>query len=256
MKKMMLLNLGLALLSQAALAGPPTMKAWVNPECASGACEVKGIKLFVQKNNNNRLAGNFMSAELEASSPEALRKYGFVQYIQGCVFETDSRGNKVMLTRNFFGKDGQPFYHKTMEVDSGPDADPLYNSNVHAGFDELRGFEIPRNSEYLIGNPLITEGQASWAGKPKNLRGNKIYVSDYPDMAGFFMGTDMKSKAKVVSLNFKICLHKIDDVQKTVADAKYEAPNAITCMDWSSNYEYDFKTRKINEKSQLNEACK
>ena len=29
----------------------PTVKTWINPECASGECEVKSMKLFVEKNN-------------------------------------------------------------------------------------------------------------------------------------------------------------------------------------------------------------
>lgn len=257
MKKIILLNLGLALVSQLAFAAPKPVitTAWKNPECDSGNCDLKGMKLFIQKNNDNRLAGNFMSAEIETTRPEALKNYVFVQYIQGCLYETDSKGNATIGTREFFRKASQPFHHKEMEVDSGPDLDPVYNSNQFAGYDELRGFDVPRNSDYVTKNPLTEEGYGGWSGKIKNLKGNKIYASDYPTMSGFDLTEDMKVIARNASLKFKICLHHVNDVPK-VGTSTTVAANPITCMDWSSNYEYNFKTRKINEKAEISPVCK
>ncbi len=236
----------------------PTVKTWVNPECASGSCEVKGMKLFTEKGVAARLAGNSMTAEIEGASKSDLKKYAFVQYIKGCVFETDSQGTIKMGTREFWGYRTRPFKHVGFELDSASDRDPLYWSNANAGFDDLRGIFIPRNSYYVYANPLLTEAYGSWAGKISNLKENKIFIQDAPTVSGWDINDEtMKVTARNASLNFKVCLHKIEDVPATVESPATEIPGAIVCMSWDSNFIYNFSTRKFDDKKdQIHQACK
>jgi hypothetical protein len=237
-------------------ADPPIITTyWTNPECASGNCEVRGMKIHVQKHNSRQQAGNFLAAEVETSSPELAKKYAFVQYVQGCIYEMTPDGKTKIGTRDFFGRDGQPFSHKEWEVDSGPDSDPIYNSNSLAGFDNFRGFEVPRNSRYMIKNPITTESYVGWAGKAKNIIDNKLFVADIPTMTSFDISEDAKITARNSSLKFKICLHKIENVPRRMEAPGYEVAGAIKCMEWSSNYLYNFKTRKMVEQSEIQPAC-
>lgn len=149
--------------------------------------------------------------------------------------------------------------HVGFQLDSASDRDPIYWSNPNAGYDELRGFEIPRNSYYQIGNSMLNQKTGSWAGKTSNLKGAaKIFAEDMPTPSGWDLDeTTMKVSARQASLRFRICLHKIEDVPSRVDSPSTMIPNAITCMDWDSNYIYNFKTRKFDDKkSELHPVCK
>lgn len=250
-----LMMLGLVLSSQIALAAP-TVKTWINPECATGACEVKAMRLYVDKWNSakDQMAGNSMVVEIETTSMSHVKKYATVQYIQGCLFQTSNLGDVRMASREFFGKQNQPFKHVGWELDSASDKDPIYWSNDTAGYDEMRGFFIPRNSYYQNGNSMLNESANTWAGKITNLKANKIYAEDFPTPSAWEEKNGIVT-ARVASLNFKICLHKIDNVPATVDSPKTQIGDAITCMEWSSNYQMDFKKKTFVEKSGLHPAC-
>lgn len=253
MKKLIILSLLVS--SQVSIAAP-IIKTWNNPECATGECEVKSMKIYIDKINNNkeRLAGNVVAAEIETTDKSHLKKYAFVQYLRGCLFETSNLGEVRMATREFFGKKGQKFLHKTWELDSASDKDPIYWSNTQAGYDDLRGFEIPRNSFYVNGNPSLTENYNTWAGKIKNLKENKIWISDFPTMS-YWEEKNGFISARTASLQFKICLHRISDVPASVDDPKTNIEGAITCMDWNSSYQMNFTKKVFEEKGSVHSAC-
>lgn len=244
-------------LSSALASAAPSVKTWINPECATGDCEIKAMRLFVEKMNSNRMAGTSVSAELEGVNKEVLKKYAFVQYIQGCLFETDRAGKVRMASREFWARKGQPFKHVGFELDSASDRDPIYWSNSMAGYDDLRGFEVPRNSYYAYANPLLTDSWGAWAGKEKNLRENKLFIHDMPTPSAWDLNDQtMKVTARNSSLKFKICLHKIEDVPARVESPATEIPDAIVCMTWDSNFIYNFSTRKFEDKKdQIHPVC-
>ncbi len=44
--------IAIALLNFSAVAvAAPVVKSWSNPECATGNCELKGMKLYIETNN-------------------------------------------------------------------------------------------------------------------------------------------------------------------------------------------------------------
>lgn len=253
MKKFILVALTLTTVAQAA----PTVRTWVNPECANGGvCELKGMKLYLEK-SNSRYAGTTMSAEIETTNKAALKDYAIVQYIDGCLFETNREGKIRMAQREFWGRRGSPFKHVGFELDSASDKDPIYWSNPEAGYDDLRGFFIPRNSYYATANPILTENYGAWAGKPKNLKENKIYVHDAPTPSGWDADTNLKVTARNSSLRFRTCLHKIDTVPAKVESPATQIQDAIVCMDWNSNFIYNFSTRKFEDKGDnIHAACR
>ena len=253
----MLLIAALALTTTTSFAAP-TVKSWINPECASGECELKGMKLFLEKSSANRMAGTTMVAEIETSTKAQMKKYAVVQYIQGCLYETDNKGNVKMATREFWGRQGSPFKHVGWELDSAGDKDPIYWSNSIGGMDDIRGIFIPRNSYYSNGNPFLTENWGAWAGKVSNLKETKTFVQDMPTPSAWDLDDQtMKVSARISSLKFKICVHKIEDVPAIAESPATEVPGAIVCMNWDSNFNYNFVTRKFEDKKEeISAVCK
>lgn len=256
MKSKFILKLTLALMTQGTAAGVISHKTWTNPECAVNAnCEVRSMKLTIDKNNNGRLAGNFMSAEFETTTRSQLKNYAFVQHIRGCIVEKSSKGGSRMVTREFFKKKGHPFKHTTWELDSASDKDPIYWSNENAGYDEMRGFEIPRHSTYVSDNTITTETYRTWAGKDKNLKANRLHIGDVPSMGSYRLADDMSLIATNINLEFRVCLHRISDIPVSVENPATMIPNAIICMDWDSIYNYDNATRKMKEGRTIDPVC-
>lgn len=253
MKTLSILALGL--LSFSALAAP-VVTSWTNPECATGNCEVKGMKIFVDNMSDRAFRGNNASIEIETSKPEFLSKYAIVQYIKGCHYETSTKGGVKMSRRSILGKQNQPFLHKDWEIDSADDVDPIFWSNDAAGYDDLRGFEVPRNSGYAYANPILTDNWGSWAGKIKNLKSNKIYMYDMPTPAKWAMNPDLSQAITVSSLKFKACIYEISKVPREATSAQVQYPDPINCMEWSSNFNYDVKTRKFVEQKEISEVCR
>jgi hypothetical protein len=106
---------------------------------------------------------------------------------------------------------------------------------------------------------MLKTKTGSWAGKVSNLKhGPKIYAEDMPTPSGWDLNeATMKVSARQSSLRFMICLHKIEDVPARVESPNTMISNAITCMTWNSNFEYNFKTRKFDDKKDvLNPVCK
>lgn len=247
-------SLFLVLISSTAF-GAVKVKTWVNPACAKGLCEVKGVKLYVDQIRTERMSGSMMVAEVETTKKEVLKKYAFVQYIRGCMFTTQTTGENAYLVRSHFeNPNSTPFVHKTWEIDSGFDRDPIYHSNPLAGFDEIRGFEIPRNSYYENGNSLTTENSYTWSGKLEHLKENKLFTSDSPTAAAIGSSVPM-TVVRNSSLEFRICLHEISKVPTTVDDPKTIIPDPIVCMEWSSNFIYNFGKKVFEEKTAIHPFC-
>ena len=254
MKTSMIIAFGLVL-AQSAFAAP-IVTSWTNPECATGSCEVKGLKLFIDKVAAKTFSANSVSAEIETTEAKHLTKYGIVQYIKGCHYSKTPQGFVRYSIRNSLAK-SVPFIHKDWEVDSGDDVDPLYWSNDAAGFDDLRGYFVPRNSGYAYANPALTDNWGSWAGKMKNLKANKIYITDMPTPSTWSISADLTQTAVISSLKFRTCVYEISKIPTAISDAKVVFDGAIGCLEWSSNYEYDFAKRKfVDMGKEISEVCR
>jgi hypothetical protein len=226
-------------------------KVWNNPACRTGACEVKMMKLTLDKTVSAEYAARSLIAEFETTRPEQLKKFAFVQYIRGCLFKSDANGPTKMGTREFFGVGGQPFQHKGWEIDSAGEPDPIYWSTWNIGWDELRGFEILRNANYSTIKPEGVEPE-KWAGKVSNIKGrNVLYVADAPTGSMAFAGQDVSN----TSLDFKICLHEIKDVPRVAESKSQIVPNPIGCLEWSSNFVYDHAARRFRERTTPHPFC-
>lgn len=253
MKRLMLAVLALS--AHTALAAPE-VKAWVNPECARGTCEVKSLKLILTKTLTADYAGRAMVAELETSQAPQLKKYALVQYLRGCLFTADANGPVKLGTREYLTRSGRPFKHVGWEVDSASDLDPIYWSTLNPGWDELRGFEITRNANYSYTNPNDGGDPERWAGKTSNIKGrSRLYVADTPSPAMAGGMTNGRPSVTNSSLEFRICLHEISKIPKTLATPGTMVAEPIVCLDWASNFTYDFAARRFKERQALHSYC-
>lgn len=226
---------------------------WVNPACAQGACEVRKVSLKLVSSVSKDSAGTSMVAQFETTEPEQLRKYAFVQYLKGCMFESKVSGPTELMSRQYFGRAMQPFVHHGWEVDSGPDVDPIYWSTLNPGWDELRGFEIPRNANYMSSEP--TSSQYGWAGKVSNLKGRGLFISDDPTRSSLSTNGQGEKIAKNSSLQFRLCLLEIKQIPVEVTPQTI-LPDPIVCFDWKSNYVYDFSLKRFSARSGLHPFCR
>jgi hypothetical protein len=249
MKKNILLLGTAALLTQSAFAAYTT-KSWVNP-CVGGNCEVKSMKIYITKEKSPTMAGNMVVAEMGVSSIDAVKKYAFVQYIKGCTYQSNAAGKTQLTVRQYFGKQGVPFIHKDFEIDTGPDKDPIYGSNQYAGYDEFRGYEIPRHSGYYANNPLLPAPLRNWSGREDKLFEPKLWVDDNPSPSIVTGSGAINS-----SLNFKICIYEISKLPKKETAPGTIYPEPVNCMEWDSNYIYNFQKKVFEEKVGISSVCK
>ncbi len=246
----------IALSAQSVLAAPE-VKTWVNPACArGGACEVKSVKLILTKTLQADYAGRSLVAELETTTPAQLKKYAFVQYIRGCLFTANAQGPIKMGTREFLTRSGQPFKHVGWEIDSASDVDPIYWSTLNPGWDELRGFEITRNANYSYTDPNNGKDPERWAGKTSNITGrSRLYVADGPSPSMSGGTTNGQPSVTNSSLEFRICLHEISKIPKALETPGTLVADPIVCMDWASNFTYDFAARRFKERQAIDPYC-
>lgn len=253
MKNSIILSMSLLCLS-AGLKAQTTTK-WTNPECETGDCEVKSFTLTARKYQDKKLIGQSMVAGIETSKPEFLKKYAVVQFIKGCMYLKNQKGDVKFAYRQSLNRPATPFLHKNFEVDSGYDSDPVYGSSVQSGWDDLRGFEVPRNAHYLNQDPGKFEQARAWGGKDSNLLSNNIYIDDMPTPTSWQI-KDGILIATVSSLQFKACLYEVSKLPLRVSSEDQQLSEPITCLEWSSNFDYDFKKRAFVELKEISPVCK
>lgn len=229
------------------------VKTWTNPDCANGSCEIKSIKLYLDKHLSRDLGMQKMVAEFTASSPELVGKYAFVQYIRGCIFDSNAQGPIRYASRTYIGQTGQRFLHPEWQIDNVT-LDPIYFSTRNPGYDPIRGFEIPRNANYMVVDPKDGD-EVRWGGKLSNIVDNRLFVFDQPS-PGSLGNMNGKPKATNTSLEFKTCLYAISDIPKKVENPSVEYPNPVACLEWNSRFHYNFSTRRFAESSTIHPYCR
>lgn len=227
-------------------------KEWLNPDCDIKGCEIKAVRLYVENSSNGQSAGTAIAAEMEATERDFLKDYLFVQYIKGCRYSISADGSREILTRSFFGKRRAPFIHKEWQIDTDEDQDPSYWSSRIAGYDPIRGFEIPRNADYATTSPLLSEEFSSWVGKVKNLESNSLYVYDAPSGSTLH---GLHSKVEISSLTFKMCLYRAAQVPAKISTPDIFLQDPIACLDWDSNFGLNAEGKALESKAEIDPFC-
>jgi hypothetical protein len=188
--------------------------------------------------------GSTMYAEYTTKEIDQLQDYAVVQYIKGCVFDSEKQADGSIkktnhISREFFG-DVVPFMHKKLVIDS-VDVDPIYNSmenHRHGAYrwNEVQGSYAKATEHYFLNQ------------EPDN---PTLYVRDMPSSAF----TSGYGGAKNVSLQFEACLIKTSDVPKVGTPELDLRGKALKCFKWDSSFIYNHSTEKYESKKTIDPYC-
>ncbi len=193
--------------------------------------------------------GTRLISKYKTKNLSSLKDYAFVQYIKGCQFNSrmveDENGvpheeRNRTIDINSFGE-LIPYHFPEWTVDS-VDVDPVYNSG-----DTKEERHNPYRWNKVIGSTDYSTELFYGEATPTN---NELYVIDRPGTA--FTQYDTTN----ISLQYKICLYKADEIPLVVTKDQGFFPNPIFCYDWNSSFIYDFKTMKFNSPSEIDPYCK
>jgi hypothetical protein len=192
--------------------------------------------------------GTKMMAEYRTPDVKNLEDYAVVQFIRGCEFYVQKTVSgqvvKDYYVRDFLGKKDQKYHFKYWVVDS-VDSDPMY-SNTPEGYDWGT-----RHGLYFWNKQADSFSQDTevyyYEEKPTVPR---LYVLDHPGTAFF-----MNDISKNISLQFKTCLYKIEDVPLKIEADTMDFNKALKCIDWSSSYIYNYETNQFDHPQNLDSYC-
>lgn len=203
---------------------------------------VEDAKVVSSSFGTNYTTGSFMSYTTD--TVEDIEMYGIVQFIKGCQFQSDHDGSvNFGISREFFG-DIKTFKHPKWVIDS-VDEDAMYNSTILPDYS--------RHAMYrwndIIGSFKKETEHYLYEQRPTRAT---VYVKDRPGSA--FYDTDTKD-AKNISLQFKSCIFKTEDIEASTTPSGMDTSKAIKCFDWHSSYVFNHKTLKFNKQNKISKHC-
>ena len=227
---------------------------WDNPECGAGnSCEIKSVRFSAwdyRVTAEGKLSfGVGVASHYKTDAVPSLEKYGFVQWIQGCVFESEVKNGKLNYSHPILRPYWQQtpadpavvFQHPVLALDS-VDRDPVYASSPgipHPGGYKWNRVEGSVDNDtmvrYFNEKPVIPE----------------LYVTDFPATASL----TGRGAAINTSLSFKTCLYKISDVPQGVPAESGVFPGALVCYDWNVSYIYNHSKKVFEAWDRIHPEC-
>lgn len=226
----------------------------VNEQCKStDSCNLLNIKLHVEDikltSRGEVQYGTRALLSYETKKIEYLEDYGIVQFIRGCQFHTTESGDVYggAAVPAFFGKKYYPYRFENWVIDS-LDRDPLYNSWVPKNKSHSR-HDLYRWS--MEGPSFDSEGDRYfWKERPARA---ELYVTDRPGVTSY----DSKFKrAKNISLQYKSCVYKMEDIKPVMGPRDLDFQDALVCVDWDSSFIYNHKMNKFEKSREVDSFCK
>ncbi len=218
--------------------------------CLSEDCSLKQFKISSQ---NYKLQvggvwrfGTRAFISIETNSVKNIRDYGVVQFIRGCVYNSkvNEEGvvkKEIKISREFYNGH-QLFLHPEWVIDS-IDLDPLYNSfNPEVDrFGAYRWSPTPGVFTNYDEQVYLLERTPDFP---------EVYVTDRPAQAFY-----ENNEAKNVSLQFKTCLYKTNDIPLVSKPSDLNFAEPIKCFEWNSQFNFNHKTKVFDEANKIEDIC-
>jgi hypothetical protein len=189
------------------------------------------------------------------ASPAQIEDYAVVQWIHGCMFESEFKSGRkngtvekrLSVDRLYFGN-MITFKHATWQIDSDSN-DPIYSSYSRKGrFALLRWNKDPSS---------LNAETSTYYMKAKPSHGS-VFVSDSPGPAFLESGTGKRDgKAQNASLEFRTCLFRFSDIPSltTPSGDNIDRSKALWCVSWDQKFSWDFSLGKMTRPSQIDPIC-
>ncbi len=221
-------------------------------------CDLKNVKIVERKikvllPNERAEFASYMTDYrfvLELDKPSSIPRYGVVQFMKGCMFQSEllpdgSVQNRFAYVHKHFGN-YQLLRHDNWVVDSSHN-DPLASSFENYGrFDLYKWNKDPGN---------LDADDATWYFDAKPLHGT-VFKSELISNTGLMEGTE-NPMARNSSLELETCIFKIDDLplKTDSVGTGVDRSKAIWCSQWDHKFSYDFANSKVNQDQSIHAYC-
>jgi hypothetical protein len=193
--------------------------------------------------------GTRLAAAFETENIETLTEYVWVQWIRGCKYESvqSEEEEEAIITfpieRELYGQ-YVPDCSQQWIIDS-VDGDPVYFS--------AEDLHLKRHESYLWNErPGSFDHETQHFYKNRPPENPILYVTDRPGTAFF---TPANRTARNLSQEFQMCLHREENVPRTIKSFFKKKPKPIHCFYWTSSWLYDFKMKKFTDSHVIHKAC-
>ncbi len=225
-------------------------KTFLNKSCKeTDTCDLKSVyfrtldyEVWIEGDPSY---GSSVIARYTTESVADLEKYAFVHFMRGCVFSSRKMENGTV--ENSFGIEivnfdkNQKFCFPDWVIDS-QDTDPVYNSDPELG------------RHYLY-------RWAKMLGSYENRKIQEFYGIKVPSKPQLFVIDNPHRAFKVhdfavnISMEYKMCLYKSSDVPRATNEKNVDFADPIACVEYSSNFVYNFETNKFERPVEINSFC-
>lgn len=217
-------------------------------ECNYADCSLREFKLqsydYETSFKGKKSYGTSATMSFKTRKVDQLKDYAVVQFIKGCQFYSyleDGEVKKRLGTSREYFNDFIKFKHTEWMIDS-VDEDPMYNSmrpqHRHGAYrwNKNTGSYMEEGESYVLHAPAEKA---------------ELYVKDLPGVAFKSMNTN----AKNISLEFKSCLYKTEEIPLETHPLDLHFADPIHCFEWKSSHIYDHKKEKYESRDQIDPYC-
>lgn len=228
-------------------------------DCAKlGVCDLKNVKTVERKikvllPEEHADYATYMTDfrfVIEVEKPSQIPKYGVVQFLRGCMFESEllpdgTVDKRFAYVHKHFGQ-YQLVRHENWVVDSSH-SDPVTSSFENYGrFDLYKWNSDPKSLE---------ADNANWYfhGQPPH---GTVFKADLISTTGLIEGTKNPT-ARNSSIELESCIFKIGDLPKTSdsAGSGIDKSKAIWCSSWDHKFIYDHLNSKVESSASIHPFC-
>ena len=235
--------------------------------CNDGKCQLTKVFFWEQHRSTQDAGipvpdhGSIFKAGFEAKNWNDLQKYGFVQFIRGCTFDSAEKANGIIerwvgdVTRNFGKRITNTYPRWTFNT---PTSDPLldapHEDDLSLPGGRLRDYEWSAQMiEPVIQKRMKLKTILEYPPRMTTIT-PRLSITFLPATMAY-MNTE-NSHFRNVAFEYKICLYHLKDIPLHVTEDS-KMPEAIVCQDWDSQFEYDFKSKeyKFRPNAGLHDFC-
>ncbi len=232
---------------------------FLNPasECAvNGTCDLKQVIFrkvdYISPHDPSDpddvlILGSKIFLGFQTESLDTLTNYLPVQVERGCMWYSHPGPDGKLVTefgivKSYMGKWQVPHVYRDWTVDS-TDTDPAYGS---------RGDDRSYSLEWSPKIPTwIPDGQGNLFGEEKPTV-PFLYTKDEPGPAVYAFGL---KQARNMSLEFKTCLFRREDVPLISNGYDIALEKAVVCFSWDSKFVFDHAKLRFVRQQEIHPEC-